>query len=88
VRDIGWQSFAQVFKKSSTLMGKLTRKPLMIPEIGVVEQGGDEAAWITQTFLEDASVDHEGDWRVETSPGALTAFQQVAHSPLYQGQLR
>ena len=105
VRDIGWQSFAQVFEKSYTLIGKLTQKPLMIPEIGVVEQGGDKAAWITQTFLtdiptrfprikaiiyfdEDASVDREGDWRVETSPGALTAFQQVVRSPLYQGQLR
>jgi hypothetical protein len=105
VRDIGWQSFAQVFEQSYTLMGNLTQKPLIIPEIGVVERGGDKAAWITQTFLtdiptqfprikaiiyfdEDKTVDHEGDWRIETSAAALAAFQQVTHSPLYQGQLR
>ncbi|MDQ2787894.1 MAG: hypothetical protein M3Y58_23140 [Chloroflexota bacterium] len=104
VRDIGWQSFSQVFEKSYTLMGKLTQKPLMIPEIGVVEQGGNKAAWITQTFLtdiptrfprikaviyfdEDARVAHEGDWRIETSPASLAAFQQVAHSPVYGGRL-
>ncbi|MCA1667099.1 MAG: hypothetical protein LC793_06820 [Thermomicrobia bacterium] len=104
VRDIGWESFPEVFEKSYTMMTKLTQKPLMIPEIGVVEQGGDKAAWMSQTFLtdiptrfprikaivyfdEDASVDHEGDWRVETSTASLAAFQQVAHAPFYQGRL-
>lgn len=48
-----WRTFPEIFSQSYQAMTRLTTKPLMIPEIGVVEQGGNKAAWLTQTFLND-----------------------------------
>ncbi|MCA1723193.1 MAG: hypothetical protein LC748_02855 [Thermomicrobia bacterium] len=50
---VGWQSFAQVFQQGYTRITALTTKPLMIAEIGSVEQGGNKAVWLKQTFLSD-----------------------------------
>lgn len=49
----GWQDFDTLFGESYDRITQLTDKPLMIPEIGAVEAGGDKAAWIRQAFLSD-----------------------------------
>jgi beta-mannanase len=49
----GWKTMSQIASRSYAEMVNLTNKPLMIAETGCAEQGGDKAAWLTQTFLTD-----------------------------------
>jgi hypothetical protein len=52
-----WRSFSNLFGDSYTSLSAISRKPMMIAEMGVTEEGaprGDSKAdWITQTFLAD-----------------------------------
>lgn len=93
-----WRSLLQVFQPSYNDITKLTTKPLMLAEWGSTEASGDKAAWIRQGFLTDipqqmprvrmvVSFDRvaESDFRINSSPSALTAYQQVVASPLYDG---
>ena len=98
-----WESFSTIFRKSYDTITNLTDKPLVIGEMGSVEQGGDKGAWITQALNKDIPekfprvrlvvwfnenrAPNEGDWRVNTSETALTAFNAVVRSPEYQGRL-
>ncbi len=95
-----WTSLHDVFALSYADLTALTSKPIMIGETASTEIGGDKAAWITEGFLNDIPAyfprvraviwfdeDKEVDWRVNSSQSSLAAFQQVAASPLYQGQL-
>jgi mannan endo-1,4-beta-mannosidase len=95
-----WTSFTAEFARSYALMTALTNKPIIIGETASVDFGGDKAAWIALAFKDiprvfphivaviwfDA-VEIRADWRVNSSSAALTAFQLVAASPLYQGRL-
>jgi hypothetical protein len=93
-----WQSLSQVFKYSYDDITKLTTKPLMFAEWGSTENAGDKAAWIRQGFLTDipqqmprvklvVSFDRvaESDFRINSSPTSLSAYQDVVMSPLYNG---
>ena len=50
-----WKSFSTLFGDSYDSLSKMSRKPMMIAELGVTEEGaprGDsKAKWITNTFL-------------------------------------
>lgn len=96
VKPWGWQSFTDIFDRSYRIMGDLTKKPLMIPEVASAEHGGDKAAWIRRTFLDlipnryprikavvwfDA--DKETDWRVGSSSRSLNAYREVASSSTF-----
>ncbi|MDB5057629.1 MAG: beta-mannanase [Chloroflexi bacterium] len=95
-----WQSLYNVFNASYNEVTALSSKPVMITETSSSETGGSKADWITQGFLHaiptsfpriravvwfDWTMEH--DWRVNSSPSSLAAFQAVAASPLYQGKL-
>lgn len=93
----GWQSFTDIFDRSYEIMGNLTRKPLMLPEIASAESGGDKAAWIRQSFLRDIperyprvravvwfDADKETDWRVNSSTATREAYRKVAANSRYQ----
>ena len=93
----GWLSLAQVFDRSYTAMTALTTKPLMLAELGSAEAGGDKAAWITQGFLSDLPDRYprvravvwynwakETNWRIDSSVGALAAWQTVVAAPRYR----
>lgn len=82
-----WRSFGAIFGPLyQTFAG---RKPLMISETASTELGGDKAAWIDH--LADAlpqqfpavralvwfHANKETDWRVDSSPAALDAFQRL-----------
>ena len=95
-RGSGWRSFREVFGASYAALTALTNKPVMIAETGAPEDGGNKAAWITAALLEDLprtmpavravvwfDRDKEADWRVDSSPGALTAFRAAVTSPLF-----
>jgi hypothetical protein len=95
-----WQSFSEIFGRSYSMAGRITRKPIIIPEVASTESGGDKAAWIRKAFLEEIpakfpqikavvwfDADKENDWRVNSSSSSLNAYKEVATSPSYQGSL-
>jgi hypothetical protein len=80
-----WQSFAQVFGPTLQAVRALTKKPLMLTEIGSSESGGSKAAWIRDFFVQLRrnpdilafvwfDFDKETDWRVDSSATSRAAF--------------
>ncbi len=97
---VGWKSLGQVFGPSYRKLIDLTGKPVMIAETSSTEVGGDKAAWIRQGLLQQVPADlprvravvwfdqrTDGDWRVDSSPSALSAFREVVRSRTYSGSL-
>ncbi len=95
-----WQSFSEIFGESYDIAGGITSKPVIVSEIASTESGGDKAAWIRKTFLEEIpdkfprikavvwfDANKENDWRVNSSSGSLDVYEEVAASPFYQGSL-
>jgi hypothetical protein len=95
-----WQTFTQAFGPSYAIVTALSStKPIEITETASAEAGGSKASWITSAFLTEIpasfprvvaviwfDVNKETDWRIDSSPTALSAYQQVAGSPLWGGQ--
>jgi beta-mannanase len=95
-----WQSFSEIFGESYRILGQITNKPVIIPEVACAESGGDKAAWIRKAFLEEIPnqfpriravawfhVNKENDWRVDSSSDSLEAYKEVAANSSYQGIL-
>jgi endoglucanase len=82
-----WRSFAQLYTASYNDITGLSAKPLMVAEWGCSPSGGNEAAWITDAFVQVATAmpriraivafDHsrEADFRVDSSSAVLSAYQ-------------
>ncbi len=84
-----WESFAEIFSAPySRLVDLVPEKPIVIAEIGCAESGGDKADWIRDAFHQITSpfdkiravvwfqIDKECDWRLDSSPASLHAFQE------------
>jgi hypothetical protein len=97
-----WQDLTAVFKGSIAKIDALTRKPLMIAEMGSAERGGDKATWITTGFgrlmadlpevkalvwFNAFDARLQTDWRVESSTDSLAAFRKIAASKAFAGTL-
>lgn len=92
----GWQNFDDLYRRSYDQITALApTKPLMIGELGSTESGGSKAAWIADTFARlhsypkvrallwmNDSLD-EMDWRLDSSRGALAAFQSGIQDARY-----
>ncbi|PZS00483.1 MAG: hypothetical protein DLM70_13495 [Chloroflexi bacterium] len=48
-----WRTFSQIFGPSYHRLTSLSRKPIMVAELGSAEKGGDKARWMRNTFLRD-----------------------------------
>jgi len=93
----GWLTPVQVFGPAYAALRSLAAKPIIIEETGSTEQGGSKADWIDQLastvpvqFPAVRAVvwfqrNKETDWRVNSSAGALAAFQALAQSPQWAG---
>jgi beta-mannanase len=84
-----WQSFTEIFSPAYTRLVDLApKKPIVIAEIGCAESGGSKADWIRDAFHQITShcdkiravvwfqIDKECDWRLNSSPASLCAFQE------------
>jgi beta-mannanase len=91
----GWQSFSQVFGSSLRDVRRLSTKPLWIAEVGCTEQGGDKAAWVDDMFaaihrdrrisaLVWFNANKETDWRINSSPEVMAAFQRGFGNRLFR----
>ena len=83
-----WESFDDLFKASYERLQALSiDKPIIIGEFASTKDGGDKAAWVADTFerLEHDypqikaiiwfHINKETDWRIDSSPESLAAFQ-------------
>jgi beta-mannanase len=83
----GWRSFDQIFSDAYQRATSLSTKPIMIAETGSTELGGQKDLWLKeaiettlpQKFTRVRAVvffnlKKETDWRVQSSPTALTQF--------------
>src|SRR5262249_34196970 len=96
-----WQSFGSIFGSSYNQITSLAPgKPVMIAETASTENGGNKAAWITKTFMQDVldypmiksvvwvnQADGASDFRVNSSQASLDAFRSVVASSLWSGKL-
>ncbi|CAN5608643.1 hypothetical protein BH23CHL5_BH23CHL5_06890 [soil metagenome] len=95
-----WQSFEEIFTPTFEALQNLSDKPIIIAEMASAEQGGDKAAWITDSFLLQLplsfpeiravvwfNIVKETDWRIDSSPESLRAFVTVANSAYLSGEL-
>jgi beta-mannanase len=80
-----WQTFDQVFVPTIRTIRGLTKKPLILAEIGSAEAGGNKARWISDFFgslrrnpdilaFVWFDFDKETDWRPDSSSTARAAF--------------
>jgi membrane-bound metal-dependent hydrolase YbcI (DUF457 family) len=95
-----WQSFSDVFDRSYRKLASITSKPLMIAELGSGEAGGSKARWLRRALDRQLprlkrvravvwfSATDGADFRVDSSPSALSAFRREIRTPLYSGRLR
>ena len=92
-----WRNAEELFKPSYDDLERLTGKPIMIGEWGCGEAGGDKAAWIRETFRKTIpqlmprmrvviafNRRAEADFRINSSPAALSAYQEIAGSSMYR----
>jgi Glycosyl hydrolase family 26 len=93
-----WQSAESVFAYSYGLVTQMSSKPVMITETSSSETGGDKAAWIRDTFLNEVpklfprvaaviwfNKSQEDDWRINSSQASLDAYRAVAACSTYGG---
>lgn len=90
----GWQSFQTVFARIYPLLAA-KGKPILIGETACASVGGDKAAWIDGIIpsLKAAfplvkglvwfDKNKEADWRIDSSPESLAAFQRMASDPYF-----
>lgn len=95
-----WQSFEGIFAPAYNELNKMTRRPLMIAETACAEEGGRKDEWIMDAFqalrtvftrvriLVWFDINKECDWRISSSPEALTAFQTNAGLRAFQGPVQ
>ena len=93
----GWLTPAQIFGRSYAALEGISAKPIVIEETASSEVGGNKATWITQLqqtipaqfpavrALVWFERNKETDWRVNSSPGALAAYQRLAANPVWAG---
>jgi hypothetical protein len=91
-----WQSFMDVFEETYRQLQTMSTKPIMIPEIGSADNGGNKAAWITDAYAVqlpknfpkikaviwfDQITQH--DWRLDSSPATFAAYTNAIQNGLY-----
>lgn len=87
-RGGAWQSPMAVFGPTMLALQSMSRRPLLLAEVGCSEEGGDKAAWIELfgRYLEASpwidgyvwfDYDKETDWRVNSSLAAEQAYARM-----------
>jgi len=99
--SVGWPSFTTLFGSTYERLARLTDRPMMIAEAGANEDGGDKAAWIASALRREAphfsriralvwfdDVRPNADFRIDSTPESLRAFNRAVDSPAFAGTRR
>lgn len=97
-QNLGWKTWSQSYVKPLEYLSTLN-KPICIAEMACVEQGGDKAAWIADTYAQIQKRPHikaviyydalekqptsTQDWRIDSTPASLDAYRTAIASPHY-----
>jgi beta-mannanase len=93
-----WRTFSQVLSEPYRAVASLTDKPLILPEVGCTEVGGDKADWLASAFSMELSqfprvaavvwfdVDKEQQWQLHSSPAALQSWAAASRSHIFDVQ--
>jgi hypothetical protein len=88
-----WQSFAEL--TTDLYNDYAGRKPLIVAEMSSAEVGGDKGAWIDDLHQQLKTrftairavvwfdINKETDWRIDSSPRSLAAYQAMALDPFF-----
>ncbi len=92
-----WQSFSAIFANSYRMLSRMTSLPIMIPETGSTEEGGNKAEWISRAVGRElprfpriralvwfSDRFHTVEARVDSSESALAALRSAMSSTLFQ----
>jgi membrane-bound metal-dependent hydrolase YbcI (DUF457 family) len=95
--DRTWQSFGAIFANSYRALSRMSSRPIMIPETGSTEEGGNKARWISmaldrelprfpriQALVWFSDRFHTVEARVDSSASALAALRRGVSSPLFR----
>ena len=94
-----WKSFGDLFGPAyDAITAEIApSKPMVVGEVGSTELGGSKAEWIGEMLREVPSEfprirglqwfekNEEGEWSIESSPAAASAFSQGIQDPGYVG---
>jgi beta-mannanase len=82
-----WRPFATVLDEPYRAMTDLTRKPILLGEVGSTETGGDKAQWIADGLSQGTlarfpdvraviwyDINKHQNWAIQSSSGAESAF--------------
>jgi beta-mannanase len=85
-----WRTFTQALATPYAAITSVSRKPLILPEVGSTETGGSKAAWIASALTTELAqfprvralvwfdVDKEQPWNLDSSAAALYAWLACA----------
>lgn len=83
----GWTEFHELFSPSLAVVRSFTAKPLVVGEVGCVEQGGNKASWVASMAANAAVMDvrgivwfnehKEANWRIDSSTVATESFRTI-----------
>jgi len=85
-KSTGWRTYRQVFDRGLAELAVITTRPVVIAEVGSVEQGGSKAAWVTDAFRAMNAnsriravvwfdvISAGRDFRIESSASSAQAF--------------
>jgi hypothetical protein len=98
-----WRGLGSIVHGKMKSLVKLTRKPVIIAELGSSAVGGDKATWIkrgynvvlsdypqiTAIVYFDVDMTRHGqpDWRLQVPQGALYAYKHLLTHPQFRGSL-
>jgi hypothetical protein len=101
--DHPWREMGAIIKKKMALVTRLTSKPVIVPELGSNDVGGDKAQWIADGYTKvykrfpeikaivyfdvNMQFDDQPDWRLQTPAAALSAYAKLLAHPHFQGAL-
>jgi hypothetical protein len=87
-----YQTFDQIYRKTLTAVGAITKRPIVVTEVAATDAAGRKAEWITDLlrtlpkhpeiigFLWYEAV-KETDWRIAATPAAAKAFAAGISQP-------
>jgi hypothetical protein len=82
-----WRSFDEVLAAPYAAIGRVSRRALVLPEVGCAEAGGSKAEWIRRAFADETlrrfpriralvwfDVDKEQPWQLQSSAESYAAW--------------
>src|SRR5262249_10801489 len=101
--DHVWRGMGPIVRDKMKYVEKLTNKPVIVPELGSNDNGGDKALWITEGYQKiyrrypqikaivyfnvDMRIAGQPDWRLQIPKSAMHAYKKVLTESQFHGDI-